>query len=464
MPNLIEEMKLKYNIRNLTMEDRRKIILEGNVLVTLFLLSIPTIMMSVVQAMIPFTDGLYLNHIIGPERTGAITYSQPTINIMLGLSQGLAVAGMAMIGQMAGKGDTKNVKRISLQVLMFGIFCGVILIPISVYIASYMSGTVTIDMQHDVYLYLSLYSLVIPFQFMAAIFNAIKNGTGNPEAPFYRMIVLLILKIIFNFVFLKLLKMDIKGAVFASLSSYIAVSFWMYYDLFVKKYEYKLDLATYRFDKKIVKTLIKIGIPSMISYMMINLGFLLINMEISKYGAIVIAGLGIASNVNSLCFQLPSCIGTTVTTMVSLNIGVGNIKKAKEIYIKGIIIACVIAIITIAIIIPTSSNITTLFTDHKRVLKVANEALKIYTYSILPYGIFMICQGVFNALGRNNTPLIMSFLRIWLFRYLFIIFTQKYLGYFSVFYGNLFSNFVVAFMFVIIMAKIKWKSGINYER
>lgn len=446
------------------MEDRRRIILEGNVLKTLFLLSIPTIMMAIVQAMIPFTDGLYLNHIIGPERTGAITYSQPTINIMLGLSQGLGVAAMAMVGQMAGKGDVKEVKKISLQVLVFGIFCGIVLIPISLFVASYISTTVTKDMTNDVYLYLSLYSLVIPFQFMASIFNSIKDGTGNPEAPFYRMIVLLILKVFFNFIFLELLRLDIKGAVFASLSAYIVVSFWMYYDLFLKKYEYQLNINDYRFRFSIIKTLIKIGIPSMISYMMINLGFLLINMEISKYGAIVIAGLGIASNINSLCFQLPSCISTTVTTMVSLNIGVGNKEKAKKIYKIGLTIATIIALVTLGIIIPNVTKLTLLFTSHEKVLNVADSALKIYTYSILPYGIFMICQAIFNALGRTTIPLIMSFLRIWLFRYVFILCTQKYLSYYSVFYGNLFSNVVAALFFIIIIYRIKWESGIKYAR
>lgn len=446
------------------MEDRRRIILEGNVLKTLFLLSIPTIMMAIVQAMIPFTDGLYLNHIIGPERTGAITYSQPTINIMLGLSQGLGVAAMSMVGQMAGKGDVKEVKKISLQVLVFGIFCGIVLIPISLFVASYISTTVTKDMTNDVYLYLSLYSLVIPFQFMASIFNSIKDGTGNPEAPFYRMIVLLILKVFFNFIFLELLRLDIKGAVFASLSAYIVVSFWMYYDLFLKKYEYQLNINDYRFRFSIIKTLIKIGIPSMISYMMINLGFLLINMEISKYGAIVIAGLGIASNINSLCFQLPSCISTTVTTMVSLNIGVGNKEKAKKIYKIGLTIATIIALITLGIIIPNVTKLTLLFTSHEKVLNVADSALKIYTYSILPYGIFMICQAIFNALGRTTVPLVMSFLRIWLFRYVFILCTQKYLSYYSVFYGNLFSNVVAALFFIIIIYRIKWESGIKYAR
>lgn len=446
------------------MEDRRKIILEGNALKTLFLLSIPTIMMAIVQAMIPFTDGLYLNHIIGPERTGAITYSQPTINIMLGLSQGLGVAAMAMVGQMAGKGDVKEVKKISLQVLVFGIFCGIVLIPVSLFVASYISTTVTKDMTNDVYLYLSLYSLVIPFQFMASIFNSIKDGTGNPEASFCRMVVLLILKVFFNFIFLELLRLDIKGAVFASLSAYIVVSFWMYYDLFLKKYEYQLNINDYRFRFSIIKTLIKIGIPSMISYMMINLGFLLINMEISKYGAIVIAGLGIASNINSLCFQLPSCISTTVTTMVSLNIGVGNKEKAKKIYKIGLTIATIIALVTLGIIIPNVTKLTLLFTTHEKVLNVADSALKIYTYSILPYGIFMICQAIFNALGRTTVPLIMSFLRIWLFRYVFILCTQKYLSYYSVFYGNLFSNVVAALFFIIIIYRIKWESGIKYAR
>lgn len=33
-------------------------------------------------------------------------------------------------------------------------------------------------------LYLSLSSLVIPFQFMASIFNSIKSATGEPEATF----------------------------------------------------------------------------------------------------------------------------------------------------------------------------------------------------------------------------------------------------------------------------------------
>lgn len=451
-------------ITKLDMTSRRNLILNGSVLNTLLLLSIPTFMMALVQSMVPFTDGLFLNRTIGPERTSAITYAKPAIDVMLGMSQGLGVAAMAMIGQMVGIGDTKKVKKISLQILMFSIFVGIFLIPISIVIAKYMSTTVANVMKYDVFLYISLYSVVIPFQFLAAIFNSIKNSTGNPESPFYRMIVLLILKILFNTIFLVVLKLEIKGAVIASLFAYVITAIWMYYDLFFKDYLYKLDIYEYKFNKAIVSELIRLGIPSMLSFMMINLGFLLINMEIEHYGRTVLAGLGIAGYINSICFQLPACISTAVTTMVSINIGIKNIKRAKEIFKVGIIISFVIAFFTILIVLPTTPKLTGMFTYKKDVLNIANESLKYYTYSIIPFGVAMICQAVFNAMGKNIVPLIMGFLRVWLFRYLFILVTKAYLGYYSIFIGNLFSNTMAAIVFLILIKNIRWESGMKYGK
>lgn len=451
-------------ITKLDMTSRRNLILNGSVLNTLLLLSIPTFMMALVQSMVPFTDGLFLNRTIGPERTSAITYAKPAIDVMLGMSQGLGVAAMAMIGQMVGIGDTKKVKKISLQILMFSIFVGIFLIPISIVIAKYMSTTVADVMKYDVFLYISLYSVVIPFQFLAAIFNSIKNATGNPESPFYRMIVLLILKILFNTIFLVVLKLEIKGAVIASLFAYVITAIWMYYDLFFKDYLYKLDIYEYKFNKAIVTELIRLGIPFMLSSMMINLGFLLINMEIEHYGRTVLAGLGIAGYINSICFQLPACISTAVTTMVSINIGIKNIKRAKEIFKVGIIISFVIAFFTILIVLPTTPKLTGMFTYKKDVLNIANESLKYYTYSIIPFGVAMICQAVFNAMGKNIVPLIMGFLRVWLFRYLFILVTKAYLGYYSIFIGNLFSNTMAAIVFLILIKNIRWESGMKYGK
>ena len=312
-------------------------------------------------------------------------------------------------------------------------------------------------------IYFSLSSMIIPFQFMASIFNSIKSAIGEPESSFYRMVVLLLLKLIFNSIYLLVFNLGIYGSIMASLSSYILTGIWMYYDLFIREYKFKLNIKEIKFDYKFLKEVIRLSIPSMMTYMGINLGFFLINREVVVYGADVLAGLAIASQINGICFTMPTCVATTVTTMISMNIGVGNVEKSKKIFRKGLLIGNIVALILVLLIIPNSQYIVMMFKPSLSVEKIAMDALNYYTYSAFAYTVFMMCQSVYNALGRNIYPLIMTFLRVWVFRYFFIVLTHNIFSYYSVFYGNLFSNFMTAIIFYIIVSKSSWRSEIQYE-
>ncbi|VWL85745.1 MATE family efflux transporter [Oceanivirga miroungae] len=445
----------------ISMEKRRDLILNGNLWHSIILLTIPTLIMTLLASMISFTDGLFLNNIIGAKRVAAITYVQPAIGALLGLSQGLGVAAMAIIGQTVGKGDTEGVKHKSVQILMLSIFMSILLIPVSFGFAFFLSVTAPVEMQNDILVYVILYSFVLPLQFLAAIFNSIKNSVGNPEAPFYRMLVLLILKIFFNYIFLNLLRFEVKGAVYASLFAYIVTGIWMYYDLFVKKYLYTLSLKGFKIDKPLIRETIRISIPSMLNYMMMSLGFLLINFEMRKYGQDLLAAIGIAGYFNAIIFQAPASVSIAITTVISLNIGIKNVKKAKKAYSYGIVIVLLVALLGLILMLPFLDFYIDLFTRDEIISKIAKEGLKIYAFSIVPFSIFTVSQAVLNALGRNIIPLIMSFSRIWLFRYIFIKLTEDYIGYSSFFYGNFVSNFLAGAIFVIIILNIKWETGIN---
>jgi Na+-driven multidrug efflux pump len=198
----------------------------------------------------------------------------------------------------------------------------------------------------------------------------------------------------------------------------------------------------------------------MLANLILNLGFFLINNEVAKYGTVVMNGQGIASNITSVCFILPSSFGSSVTTMVSMNIGAGQSKKAKQSCMVGCIISAITAAVLIAIVVPLSSHITIWFTRQRDVLDVANKALHIYTYSVVGFGICMVQQGAFIGLGRTRIPLLVSILRIWLLRYLFILATERMLGPYSVFWGNLFSNYATALITTILILRTKWVTDI----
>jgi putative MATE family efflux protein len=439
-------------------EKRREMILDGNILNTLLFLSFPTLLMGMVQSLIPLSDGLFLNRTSGYLVAAAVGFGQPIINIINALSQGLGVASMAIVGQINGTGDLEEVKKVSTQIMVFSFIIGLVVAPTSIIFASVVSKSISPEIAYDVFLYLSLYAIVIPMLFMAAIFNAIKNATGQPEATLIRMIILLLLKIIFNSIFLAVLHWGVIGAVMASLCSYIVIAIWMYYDLFIKESMTKLDLRGFSFDFKLLKRLLKLALPTMLTYSLINFGFFLINMEVERYGAYVLTAQTIASNINAMCFNLPSSIGTTVTTMVSMNIGARKPRNAKKSFIYGCRVSVIISLIIIVLFLPSSNYLVRLFQDNETIVNLADHSLKIYTFSIIGFGIYMVSQGAFIGLGRTRLPLSMGILRVWFIRYIFILITKRWLGVDSVFWGNLVSNYIAGFLFYYIVTKTPWKS------
>ena len=439
-------------------EKRREMILNGNILNTLLFLSFPTLLMGMVQSLIPLSDGLFLNRTSGYLVAAAVGFGQPIINIINALSQGLGVASMAIVGQINGTGDLEEVKKVSTQIMVFSFIIGLVVAPTSIIFASVVSKSISPEIAYDVFLYLSLYAIVIPMLFMAAIFNAIKNATGQPEATLIRMIILLLLKIIFNSIFLAVLHWGVIGAVMASLCSYIVIAIWMYYDLFIKESMTKLDLRGFSFDFKLLKRLLKLALPTMLTYSLINFGFFLINMEVERYGAYVLTAQTIASNINAMCFNLPSSIGTTVTTMVSMNIGARKPRNAKKSFIYGCRVSVIISKIIIVLFLPSSNYLVRLFQDNETIVNLADHSLKIYTFSIIGFGIYMVSQGAFIGLGRTRLPLFMGILRVWFIRYIFILITKRWLGVDSVFWGNLVSNYIAGFLFYYIVTKTPWKS------
>ena len=442
-------------------EERRQMILNGKVINTLLFLSIPTLLVGIIQALIPLSDSLFLNRLTSVEVASSVTFSQPVLNIMIAFSQGLGVATLVMLGRLYGKGRMLAVKETMLQIFVFSFFIGLLLIPVCMFTAFLISNNTTSEIRNNVYTYISFYSLIMPFVFLAAIYNSSKNAIGRPEVTFVRIFLLLILKIIFNSIFLYVLKMGIVGAVMASLFSYIVVTIWMFYDLFLKSGDIKLNLRSYTIKLPIIKRLLKIGFPSMLNYAFLYLGFFLINKEMEKFGAVALNAQGIASNINAICFILPSSIGTTVSSMISINMGIGNVKKSKDVFKMGWITGVTISNLTIALILPISLPLVLTFTKVQKVIEIADKALHIYTYSVIGFSVFMIAQGVFIALGRTKVPLVMSILRIWLLRYIFILLTQKYLGLYSIFWGNLFSNTLAGIIFFILVKVIDWKKGIK---
>lgn len=442
--------------------ERRELILNGKPLKALLALSAPTLLMAFVQSMIPLTDGLFLNRSAGLIVASAVGFCQPILSLLTAISQGIAVATTAILGQLNGKGDLKAVRYHASQIMIFSFGLGILLTPFCILLAYILSRNVNPELSAAVFNYLSLYTAVLPLLFLAAVYNAIKNATGQPEATLYRIIILLACKLLFNAVFLTWLQMGVYGAVLASFCSYSILGLWMYHDLFIKPSETQLSFRGYRLDKACIRELLRIGIPSILSSAMISVGFFLINLEVESYGPIVLNAQSIASNLNALCFTLPSAITTTVSTMVAMNISIDQERKARQLVWQACGISLVISFLMLAIFYPGAQFFVGLFTDKNEVIEISVRALNIYTFSIFGFAIFMVAQGALIGLGQTKVTLLAGFARIWLFRYGFIVTSRLFfdLGVDSIFWASLLSNVLAGILLIAWLMSRPFKSNL----
>ena len=89
-------------------EERRKMILNGKVINTLLFLSVPTLLVGIIQALIPLSDSLFLNRLTSVEVASSVTFSQPVLNIMLSLIHSDAADDKARVDFGGGPGREKK--------------------------------------------------------------------------------------------------------------------------------------------------------------------------------------------------------------------------------------------------------------------------------------------------------------------------------------------------------------------
>jgi putative MATE family efflux protein len=444
-----------------TTEERRDLILRGPALRTLMLLSVPSVMLGLAQSLLPLVDGLFINNIAGTIVASAVTYSGPVVNMASALGQGLSIAAMAILGQMNGRGDFERSRRTASQIVVFGAALGCVSAPFLVGAAALASSGVNREIARDVFLYLSLNALVLPFSFMESIYNGIMNANGKPEAPFVRMVLMLVAKVAFNFVFIYFIRLGIVGCVLSSLCANALISAWMYWELFRKPGDDRLELRGFRFEGATLRELVRVGFPAMLNSLFLNLGFFLINNETQKYGPVVLAAQGIAGSITNVCFILPGVFSSAATMMVSMSVGSGDPAKARRACWIACAASAATAVAVIAAVVPLAPFLTRLFTRDEELRGIAIGALHIYTYSVVGFGICMTVQGAFVGLGRTKVPLVLGILRIWLLRYVFILATERELSFYSVFWGNLFSNYAAAALALVLIARTKWESALG---
>jgi putative MATE family efflux protein len=445
-------------------------LLEGNLYRNIIKLGFPLALASVLHTFYNLADTFWLGR-LGRQTLSAPIISFNIIFFIISLAIGFSIAGTSMVSQFTGAGDTRRANKsagnLLLSLLVFSfIFAALGLIFDRELLILLKTPGDTFDLTLE---YLRIIMLGMPLAFPFFVYQSVLSGYGDTVSPLkieaISAVINLILDPILIFGWLGLPAMGVKGAALTTVITRGLASVIGVYHFFSGKKGVHLKLSHLIPDFKILKTMVKIGIPSAIGMAGASLGFMVLIGIVNQFGTSVISAYGIASRLTHL-FMMPAIgVSSAVTAIVGQNIGAGNMERAKNTVKKGIFLILMVTAPAMILVSFWGKHITYLFIPSDPLVHQIGQTM---FYFVCPAVIFFalsaVISGAFKGSGFTIPVMVMDLSRIWIFRIplVYIISFMVFNGppnlnaSVGIWMGMLFSNFFAFLTIQIWYLRGKW--------
>ncbi len=446
--------------------ERRDMILNGNLYEVIIKLSLPIMINNLIQTLYNLADGFWVSK-ISSVHFAATAFVFPVVFLFISLGIGISIAGISILSQLIGASDNEQAKEYATQItmtsLILSIAFGILGYIISPFIIKIMGATGALAEYSNIYLKITF--LDMPFTFMFFVFNSIMNAQGNMLTPTYLSGISAALNVILDPIFIFTFNMGIAGAAIATLISKAILAIWGFYILMRSTNYIKPRFKGFKFNKKIIRRVVKIGLPSSIGQSGAAMGFIVLNSFIASYGTATLAAFGMVNRIQALIMQPAMGVGEALTSIIGQNIGSKQIKRAKEAFAKSMWMTIAFSMIGFTLLIWQNRSIINFFMQSKDDATVISQGvtyLKYISFSMPLMGIFNVIQGFFYGSGHTKYSMSMEIGRLWLVRIPMIL-AFKYLtdiGPSGIWFSMSFSNLLVCIYGYLIYRKGHWQRSV----
>lgn len=316
---------------------RQRTMLHGPILPTLLKLALPTVVVLVVQTLVGVAETYFVSF-LGTEAVAGVSLVFPIFMLMQMMSNGGIGGGVASsIARAIGAGMVAEAEALVLNALVLAVVFGVIFTGAewvfgeTVYrLLGGQAGALgaALDYGHTVF-------LGAVFVWIVSLLAAALRGAGNTLAPaaviLLGVVVLLPLSPALIFGWGPFPRLGVAGAGIAVVVYYLVGAVILIAYLRSAKTSLRLP-----FDMRLVTwrrlgDILRVGALSAFGTIQSNLTVVLITGAVGLFGTDAIAGYGIASRLDYLQIPLLFALGSAALSMVGVNIGAGQIKRAERI-------------------------------------------------------------------------------------------------------------------------------------
>ena len=310
-------------------------ILHGPITPTLFRLALPTVVVLVVQTFVGVAETYFVSF-LGTEALAGVTLVFPVLMLMQMMSNGGIGGGVSSaVARALGANRYADADGLVWHSIVLAIVFGAIFSVAAILLgpALYRSMGGTGETLKAALLYSGIvFAGSIPI-WITALLSAALRGAGNVNVPALVIIsgafLLLVLSPLLIFGWGPFPQLGVAGGGAAVFIYYLTAALVL--ALYLRSSSSPLKFKIVPLQGRLFKDILGVGLPSAVGTIQVNLTVTFVTAAVGHFGADAIAGFGIASRLDYLQIPIIFGLGTAIVTMAGINIGAGQIERARRV-------------------------------------------------------------------------------------------------------------------------------------
>lgn len=404
---------------------RRERILNGNLVSTIITICAPIFLYNLFNSFYAIIDAVVVSK-INPTSVSAVAALSQISHLLTSLGSGLAAGGGIIVARLFGAGDMEKARQHSNQTVALSNVIVAILLAICVpFAVPIMRVTGVPDELISIGTgYFIVQIINLAFVFYNSVFMAMQKAKGNTKIMFWLNIVAMIVKLSLSFLFVWGMNMaDIVWVAVATLIGQ-AVMFAVLLSMMLQKDNvFIIKKDEFKFKKDQCQKILSMSLPIFLGKFVFSFGKVSINAMCKAYGPLVVGALGVSNNINGLATTPINSFEEGTSTIISQNLGAGNMKRALKTFRYSFCMATALGIIGYILIrfilqdeIIGLYNQNDVAQDTEMFLALIKSINRYDSLSILALAVNSAVLGVLYGFGQTKLTMVLNISRVFVFR------------------------------------------------
>lgn len=444
------------------MDSSSSLMTEGCIWRKIVKFALPICWGNLFQQLYNIVDSVVVGNYVGRDALAAISSTGSLIFLLVGFFGGIFMGAGVVISKYFGANKKESVQKAIHTSIAFAIIAGIILTIVGTLLTPQilrLMGTPD-SVFSNATLYVRIYFMgilsVVLYNTSSGIFQAV----GDSKHPLYYLIISSIVNVVLDLIFVVIFKWGIGGAAFATIISQTVSVVLSFYKLSTTNDVYKVDFKKVHIDPRILKEIIRLGLPAGIQNSVIALANVVVQANINAFGSVAMAGCGSYSKIEGFVFIPITSFAMSMTTFIGQNLGAKKYDRAKEGAKFGIITSIILAEIIGVIFFILAPQLISLFNGEPDVIQFGTSQSRTIALFYFLLAFSHCIAGILRGAGKAVVPMFVMLLCWCIIRVTYITITTHFIPMIQVvFWAYPLTWFLSSIIFLIYYLKSDWIHG-----